>query len=428
MEECVMVKKSVVLVLVALLVASMVFVACAKKEQAAGEKTELNFWTWRPEDVDAYEKLLATFKSQNPGIEVVQTAHRSTEYNTVLSAALSGGSGPDVFQSRAYGGLETFAQSGYMEPLDNLVPELRNFSDGSRLGATSVSDGKIYGVPFASQTNVVYYNQDMYSQLGLSVPKTWDQFKANCEAIRRAGITPIGNGGKDAWILEVMMGTVCPNFYGANNFFDKVVAGDTTFEDPAFVGAINRLNELRPFMPDMYMGVSYDDGRALFFNEQAAHFIGGSYEAGFFSSQNPSLKYDIYAPPTLGANDPSYVGMYMDGNFSLNAASSKKEAAAKLLSFFAGKTTGDFFIKELKQVSSVPGVDTSSEPFIAKVISLQQYNTPYIFLVGFRYEQPTGSVLAQAGLQGMFGGQLSAAEVCRQIQEGIATYYKPFQK
>jgi raffinose/stachyose/melibiose transport system substrate-binding protein len=181
-------------------------------------------------------------------------------------------------------------------------------------------------------------------------------------------------------------------------------------------------------MPDMFMGVSYDDGRALFFNAQAAHFIGGSYEAGFFVSQNSSLKWDIYASPTLGANDPSYVAVYMDRNFSINSASSKKEAASKLLKFFASKETGDFFIKNLKQVSSVPGVDTSSEPFIAKVISLQQHNTPYIFLVGFRYEQPTGSVLSQAALQGMFGGQIGAAEVCKQIQDGIATWFKPFQK
>jgi len=421
------IKKGIIVVLILGLAASMAFGA-GGNQQTSSPKTELQFWTWRPEDVDAYEKLLKTFKAQNPNIEVVQTAHKSTEYNTVLSAALSGGSGPDVFQSRAYGGLETFAQSGYMEPLDNLVPELKNFSAGSRRGATSIADGKIYGVPFASQTNLVYYNVNIYNKLGLKVPKSWDEFKANCEAIKKAGITPIGNGGKDAWILEVTMGTVCPNFYGANNFFDKVMKGETTFMDPAFVSAIDRMNELKPYMPNMFMGVSYDDGRAMFFNEQAAHWLGGSYEAGFWTSQNPSLKYDIFAPPPLKAGDPGYVATYMDGNFSINKASTKKEAAAKLLSFFASKTTGDFFIKELKQVSSVPGVDTSSEPFIAKVISLQQYNTPYIFLVGFRYEQPTGSVLAQAALQGMFGGTLTATQVCQQIQDGLATWFKPFKK
>jgi raffinose/stachyose/melibiose transport system substrate-binding protein len=421
-------KKSLIVLLCLFCITSGIFGGGQQGPSSASGKTVINFWTWRPEDVEAYEDLLTVFEAQNPDIDVVQTAHRSTEYNTILSAALSGGSGPDVFQSRAYGGLETFAQSGYMEPLDDLIPELRNFADGPRRGATSISDNKIYGVPFANQTLFVYYNTAIYKELGLTIPKTWDQFKANLEAVKKAGIIPIGHGGKDGWILEVMLGSLCPNFYGATTFFDRVVKGETNFQDPVFVGAVDKLNELGPYLPDMFMGVSYDDARALFINEQAAHFVGGSFEAGYFTSQNPSLAYDVFAPPTAKAGDPSYVSVYADGNFSMNAASPHKEAAAKLLRFFASKTTGDFFIKSLKQVSSVPGVDTSSDPFIAKVISLQKYNTPYIFLVGFRYEQPTGSTLAQAALQGMFGGQLSAADVCKQIQDGIATYYKPFQK
>ncbi len=112
----------------------------------------------------------------------------------------------------------------------------------------------------------------------------------------------------------------------------------------------------------------------------------------------------------------------------MNAASKNKDAAAKLLRFFASKTTGDFFIKSLKQVSAVPGVDTCADPFITKVLSLQKFQTPYVFLVGFRYQQPTGSTLAQSALQGFMAGTLTPAEVAKQIQDGIATYYAPFKK
>jgi raffinose/stachyose/melibiose transport system substrate-binding protein len=94
----------------------------------------------------------------------------------------------------------------------------------------------------------------------------------------------------------------------------------------------------------------------------------------------------------------------------------------------AGKTTGNFFIKSLQMVSPVPGVDTSSDPFIARITELQKNSTPWILRVGFRYQQPTGSSLMQAGLQGMFGGTMSAADVCKSLQDGVATYYKPFRK
>jgi raffinose/stachyose/melibiose transport system substrate-binding protein len=428
--------RKVMLIGIGILAATMAFAAGGKDEgsttpvaaAAPVEQVTINFWTWRPEDVESYNKLIATFESQNPGVKVIQTAHKNTEYNTILSAALSGGSGPDVFQSRAYGGLETFAQSGYMEALETWVPELKDFSAASRRGASSVKDGKIYGVPFASQTLFVYYNQAMYDKLGLKVPQTWEQFIANLQAMKAAGVLPLANGGKDGWTLEVLMGALAPNFYGANDFFDAVVKGQTNFQDPRFVEAIKKLGELAPYMPDLFMGTSYTDMQASFINEQAGHFIGGSFEAGYFSKQNPDLKFDFFPGPAAKAGAPNYVSVYADGNFSMNSASAHKEAAAKLLRFFASKTTGNMFISELKQVSAVPGVDTSSSPFIAKVLQVQKYNTPYVFLVGFRYQQPTGSVLAQAALQGMMAGKLSAEEVCKQIQDGIASYYEPFKK
>lgn len=160
----------------------------------------------------------------------------------------------------------------------------------------------------------------------------------------------------------------------------------------------------------------------------AGHFIGGSFEAGYFSAQNPKLDYDVFPAPVAKKGDPHYVSVYADGNFSINAGSKNKDAAAKFVRFLASKTTGDVFIKDLKQVSAVPGVDTSTSPYISKVLSFQKFSTPYIMLVGFRYQQPTGSVLIQAALQGMMAGKFDAAEVAKQVQEGIATYYAPFKK
>ncbi len=81
------IRKTAVVILLAILTVSSAF----------AQKTTINFWTWRPEDVETYDKLIAIFEKANPGITVVQTANKSTEYNTILSAALSGGSGPDVF-------------------------------------------------------------------------------------------------------------------------------------------------------------------------------------------------------------------------------------------------------------------------------------------------------------------------------------------
>ncbi|MCG8477600.1 MAG: extracellular solute-binding protein, partial [Spirochaetales bacterium] len=204
-------------------------------EDATADTTVLEFWSWRVEDVAVYESLIERFEAQNPDIRVTFDPIVQTEYNTVLSAALQGGGGPDIIHLRAYGGLEQFAQPGYLMALDGEIPALEDVPAGTRRGATSISDGRVYGVPFASQTLVVYYNAQMYEELGLAEPETWDEFITNLDAMREAGITPLANGAADGWTLEVMSGVIGPSFYGADEFFDAVIAGETDFTDRRYV-------------------------------------------------------------------------------------------------------------------------------------------------------------------------------------------------
>ncbi len=394
----------------------------------SAEGTEIQFWTWRPEDVGFYDKIIKQFEEANPDIRVIQNPIKNTEYNTILSAALAGDSAPDVFMSRAYGGLQTFTDSGYILALDDLMPELKNFDEAKLMGARSVTDGKLYGVPAVSQTMLCYYNKNVYEELGLEVPKTWDGFIANLEATKAAGYDALANGTKEGWCCEFLFGGGCSSLHGGIDFYNKVITGDTNFEDPVFVAAVNEMLTLAPFMPPMYEGVAYTDMQASFINEMSAHFIGGSYEAGYFKAENPELEFDIFAAPGWTEADPAYVAVYADMNYSIASTSKKQEASLRFLKFLATPEFGNQVVADLAMVSSVPGVDVTANPFIAKVLELQKNSTPYMFLVGFRYHQPTGSSLFQAAAQGLMTMTLTAEEVCRQVQEGIATYYEPFQK
>jgi len=421
-----------VFLLVTLLLPGMLFAqGTAEKPSVTTvqkEKTVLEFWTWRPEDVDFYAAQIAKFEALNPDIQIIQTAQKNTEYNTILAASLSGGAGPDVFQGRAYGGLATFADSGFLEPLEQWMPELKDYSATALLGATSPTDGRIYGSPAVSQTVFMYYNKAIYKKLGLSIPKTWDQLLANFDAVKKAGYLALGNGAKDGWTLETMLGGMGPGFYGATSFYNDVVDGKKNFEDPAFIFMMEQMKSLTKYMPDMYMGVGYDDMRSYFVNETAAHLIAGSYEAAYFKSQNPSLDFGIFAIPSAKAFDPAYVSVYADMNFAVNAHSKHKEAAIEFLHFLSSKEFGNAMVRDLKMVSAVPGVDASFDPFIASVLDLQKNSTPYLFLVGFRYKQPTGSSLWQAAAQGVMAGTITPEQAAKQIQSGIASYYTPFQK
>lgn len=417
-------RKAILYVVIVLMTAPGIFAGGGR--EAARDVVELDFWSWRVEDVDQYNALIARFEAENPDIRVNFNPIVQTEYNTVLSAALQGGSGPDIIHLRAYGGLEQFAQPGFLLPLDGRISELDSIDPGVLRGATSIADNRVYGVPFASQTLVIYYNQRIYRELGLQIPETWDEFLSNLEAISNAGITPLANAAGEGWKLEVLSGVIAPNFYGGNEFFNQIMSGQTTFNDPRYVAAIERLLELRPFMPDGFMGVNYVDMQAGFLTESAAHFIGGSWEAAFFSSQNPSLEFGVFQGPVAQRGDTRYVSSFVDGSFGASATTSHPDEAVRFLTFLMSQESGQFFAEELRLQSDVPGVSVD-DPFLNQLLVFNENSTPYITLVGFRYEQPTGSTLLQSALQEMFAGNISAAEAADQLQRGVATWFAPFQ-
>ena len=394
---------------------------------APGEEITLEFWSWRVEDYDFYRAQFDIFEARNPGIRVNMTTIVAVEYNTMLISSLLGGAGPDVFKSRTHGGLQAFTDTGYVLPLDGLLPELDAFSDHVLNGARSITTGNVYGVPAVSQVAFVFFNTDIYDELGLSIPQTWGEFLSNLQTIADAGITPIANGSHAAWTLEVMFAAVGPTFYGANYFFDRVMVGETTFEDPVFIAAIDRLNQLTPFMPPMFYGVEYTDSQVSFANGIGAHFIGGAFEAANFLALNPDINFDIFAVPGDNPGDPAYVSTWIDMNFSINVATQHQEAALQLLRFLASQEFGQAVVNELSMISSVPGVDVTGNPYIARVIELQRNTTPNIFLVGFRFESPTGSAIFQPAVAEMLIGEITAADVARQLMEGISLYFEPFQ-
>jgi raffinose/stachyose/melibiose transport system substrate-binding protein len=349
------------------------------------------------------------------------------EYNTILSSGLTAGKGPDIIHLRAYGGLETFAAPGFLAALDfDKVPELRRFSLQTIAGARSRKDGKIYGVPFATQTLVIYYNKKIFAQHSLSIPKTWDEFLSVMKTLKDKGVTPLANGGKEGWTLEILSGVIAPNFYGGSTFYEAVTRGQTTFRDPTYTGALAKMLDLRPYMPQGFMGVDYATMQQLFLNEQAAMFIGGSWEIGFFKAQNKNLDFSVFAAPPQRADQIPWVSSFADGNYGINAKTPYMEAALKFIRFTATQEFGQMFTDLLAQASPVPGV-VIKDSVLQQVQAMNRKATPYIMLVGFRWQAPTGSTLLQSALQGMLAGSMTPAQVGDEVTRGLSAWVEAFR-
>lgn len=385
-------------------------------------QTTLTFWSWRTEDVAAYERFIEAFRAENPDIDVEFTPYLNTEYNTILSTALQGGGGPDIVHLRAYGGMEPLAQAGYLVRLDDKVPELAGFDPGILAGATNRADGGVYGVPFALQTVQVLYNERIFQELGLEEPETWDEFVAVAEALQEAGYDALANGALEPWTVETLFGGVGPTFYGGDEFFQAITGGEADFTDPRFAAALERMVAITPYLAQNFMGVGYTDMQSMFAFEQAGMFIGGSYELGILKQLNPDLQIGAFPVPG-DAPGEGRVSYYVDGSYGINAASPHQEEALRFIEFLASQEYGQMFTDELQQISAVPGVTPTSEDLSELVSLMNEVGTPYLMLTAFRFGQPSGSTLLQNEMQAVLAGDKAVEEAVTNIQRGVAEWY-----
>ena len=393
----------------------------------ASANTELTFWSWRTEDKAFYEGQIAKFEAKNPGIKVKFTPYLNTEYNAIVSTALTAGKGPDIIQMRPYGGMANLSDAGnFMALTTKDVPALGKLQAGILAGAQGYQDKKQYGYPYAISAMGIFYNPDMLAAAGVkALPTNWEQLLNAFKKVKAAGMLPLGNAGGNGPALEQLHASVGPTFYGGTQFFNDVAAGKKTFTDKAYVASLNAVKDLVQYMPAGFEGIDYNTARGLFANEKAAFYIGGNYELGYFRSLNPSLQAGWIPPVAKVAGAKKYVSTWADGAYAINAKTSNKAASIKFLNFLASKDFGQALVDEIAFIPTAPFVKITDPVVKAINTGRTSLGTPFLNVVGFRYATPTSSNILQPGFQKLITGGTTPEQLAKDVQTAVASWYAP---
>ena len=172
---------------------------------AAGATTELTLLVDNADATVAAAKAeIAAFEKANPNITIkMNTRPGGGDGDNLVKTKLSTGTMEDVFWYNSGSLLQA------LKPDANLVdltgdPALKD-TDDSFLPVVTYQ-GKVYGAPWGTAMGGgILYNKDVYTKLGLSVPKTWADFEANNDKIKAAGITPVLGSFKDTWTSQLFV-------------------------------------------------------------------------------------------------------------------------------------------------------------------------------------------------------------------------------
>ena len=393
----------------------------------ASAATELTFWSWRTEDKAFYDSQIEKFEAKNPGIKVKFTPYLNTEYNAIVSTALTAGKGPDIIQMRPYGGMANLSDAGNFMPLTTKdVPALAKLQPGILAGAQGYKDKKQYGYPYAVSAMGIFYNPEILQAAGVkALPTNWDQLMRAFQRVKAKGFLPLGNAGGNGPALEQLHATVGPTFYGGTQFFNDVVAGKKTFTDRAYVASLKAVKDLVAYMPAGFEGIDYNTARGLFANEKAAFYIGGNYELGYFRSLNPSLQAGWIPSVGKTTGATKYVSTWADGAYAINAKTANKAASIKFLNFLASKDFGQALVDEIAFIPTAPFVKITDPVVKAINKGRSSLGTPFLNVVGFRYENPTSSVILQPGFQKLITGAITPEQLAKDVQIAVASWYAP---
>ena len=157
------------------------------------------------------DQITQDFNKENPDIEVeaVYTGNYDDTVTKIQTAA-QGGNPPELFVSLATQRF-SMASTGMAISLDELIAEdgeegkkyIEDFLDGFM--EDSYVDGKIYSIPFQRSTMVLYYNKDIFREVGLNpekAPSTWEELVEFAQKItndKRKGVGLALNSGSAQW-------------------------------------------------------------------------------------------------------------------------------------------------------------------------------------------------------------------------------------
>ena len=169
--------------LVAGLLVAMLAVAASTASGSTSRGHATKIVVWLQNDAqngwpDAVATANRLFKAQHPDVDVDVQYQSWGTHHTKFDAALAGGDAPDVIELGNSEMTKYMAAGAFKQLTQSAFPNNKTWLSG--LKASSMYNGKLYGVPYYAGVRAVIYRKDQYKQAGIKgTPKTLGQFMAD---------------------------------------------------------------------------------------------------------------------------------------------------------------------------------------------------------------------------------------------------------
>jgi len=338
------------------------------------EMTAMFLGTTQDEAVlDIIDQVTNEFNANNPyNVEFSYETYGNEEYKTKLATVMAADDAPDVFFTWSAGFLRPYVEGGRVYEVGQLLEAdsewMSRFNEGV-FGPVSF-DGKAYAVPHGQTVAIMFYNTRLFEEYGVTVPTTYEELLTAVDTFNENDIIPISLPGQDAWVPAQFL-LMLADVNSGIDLFNGTVDGTLDWNDPAWVEAGSMFQELvdRGAFPEGFLGMSYDEGRLVFGQEEAAMFYMGSWEMNALS--DPELPVSEH----VGAFNIGSVGIGdVDQALAIGANTANPEAAAAYIKMFSDVAAQEAYAYNANYLISTktPLDESKLSPLFLKVLEVQQ--------------------------------------------------------
>lgn len=208
--------------------------------------------------MDAEIELAKKF-AEETGIKIDYQIVPSEQFPNLINTKLNSGEGPDIIVTQ--GGKLTLKSS--LDPEKNLAdlsaePWVANIKKPFEEGVSY--NGKVYGLPLwdlgGSGSWLLVYNKQIFADLGLTPPKTYDELLNVSQKLLENGITPIYEGGADGWHHQLPILEMGPRVAELNEgFYEQLNENKTTISENADM--LKLVEQIAEMVEKGYYGEEY---------------------------------------------------------------------------------------------------------------------------------------------------------------------------
>lgn len=259
---------------------------------------------------EATNTMIERYQEQNPDTTFETTYAPVDQVQSSLRPQLASGNAPDMHV--------VWPGNGNALAMIPLVQAnlLENLSDQPWASEIPESFERVFAVegetyfftPSFSMIGAIY-NKNVFDELGLQIPETWDDLISTCEEIKADGRHPIALGNQTPWVTQLINYALVASTVFAENpdFAEQHLEGNADFSDSGWQEAFEKymeLNEQEFFNPNP-LGTTYEQQLQMVASGEAAMAVQTSGGIPQIESYGEPGQFAVFAFP--GVNDPDMV-------------------------------------------------------------------------------------------------------------------------